>query len=132
MTIFILNIFISPYLAGQSADAASGLGWDILIYIVMAAGFIIIGFLASNFYNKVRVKEIETSIDGDKERLNRRVNTLEKEIKHLYAKDDEQTVIINNLKKQLQIPQSPDFPRKHNSDQTDDHLDLFSDPQSEE
>lgn len=132
MTILILNIFLLLYLAGQSADAASGLGWDILIYIVMATGFIIIGFLASNFYNKVRIKEMETSIDADKERLSRRINTLEKEIKHLYAKDDEQTVIINNLKKQLQIPLNQDNARKHSSDQTDDPLDLFPDPHNEE
>jgi len=123
---------MSIYLAGQSADTATGLGWDILIYIVMASGFIIIGFLASNFYNKARVREMETEIDAEKERLSRRINTLEKEIKHLYTKDDEQIVIINNLKKQLHSTQNPESPRKPDSDSTDDHLDLFPDPQHED
>lgn len=127
MTIPILQIFMLLYLAGQS-DTASGLGLDILIYIVMAAGFIIIGFLASNFYNKARVKEMEMEVEAEKERLTRRINTLEKEIKHLYAKDDEHIVIINNLKKQLHT-NTPNDPAKNkkSEDGPDDHLDLFTD-----
>ena len=113
-------------MAGQS-DAATGLGLDILIYIVIAVGFMIIGFLASNFYNKARVKEMETEVDAEKERLNRRIKTLEKEIKHLYAKDDEQIVIINNLKKQLNARQKDNPSKNKDSDPPDDHLDLFSD-----
>ena len=126
MTIPILQIFVLLYLAGQ-ADAASGLGLDILIYIVMAVGFMIIGFLASNFYNKARVKEMETEVDAEKERLTRRINNLEKEIKHLYTKDDEQIVIINNLKKQLHARQKDNPPKNKNADDGDDHLDLFTD-----
>lgn len=127
MTIPIVHFFMLLYFAGQS-DTASGLGLDILIYIVMAAGFIIIGFLASNFYNKARVKEMEMEVEAEKERLTRRINTLEKEIKHLYAKDDEHIVIINNLKKQLQ-KNAPNDPPKSNDheDDPDDHLDLFTD-----
>ena len=121
----ILQIFVLLYIAGQS-DTASGLGLDILIYIVMATGFIIVGFLASNFYNKARVKEMETEVDAEKERLTRRINTLEKEIKHLYTKDDEQIVIINNLKKQLRNRQLKNPPQNKDTDKDDDHLDLFS------
>lgn len=121
----ILQIFVLLYIAGQS-DTASGLGLDILIYIVMATGFIIVGFLASNFYNKARVKEMETEVDAEKERLTRRINTLEKEIKHLYTKDDEQIVIINNLKKQLRNRQLQNPPQNKDTDKDDDHLDLFS------
>ncbi len=126
MTILIQQNFVLPNLLGQS-DAATGLGLDILIYIVMAAGFMIIGFLVSNFYNKARVKEMESEVDADKERMTRRIATLEKEIKHLYAKDDEQIVIINNLKKQLSRHQKSNPSENKESDQKDDHLDLFSD-----
>ena len=117
-------------LAGQS-ETATGLGLDILIYIVMAVGFIIIGFLASNFYNKARVAEMETEVDAEKERLSRRINTLEKEIKHLYAKDDERIVIINNLKKQLSNNQQSNSKDSHNPDAPEDPLDLFSDSDSD-
>lgn len=126
MIIPILQTFVLIFLVGQS-DAGMGLGMDILIYIVMAAGFIIIGFLASNFYTKVRIKEMETEVDADKERMSRRIKTLEKEIKHLYAKDDEQIVIINNLKKQLNALQKNSPSTNKDSDTPDDHLDLFSD-----
>src|SRR5680860_157087 len=126
MTIPIQQFLVLLHMAGQS-DAATGLGLDILIYIVIAVGFMIIGFLASNFYNKAHVKEMEMEVDAEKERLNRRIKTIEKEIKHLYAKDDEQIVIINNLKKQLNARQK-DIPSKNkDSDPPDDHLDLFSD-----
>ena len=130
MTIPILMTFIQSILAGQS-DAGAGLGMDILIYIVIAAGFIIIGFLASNFYTKARVREMETEVDAEKDRLNRRIKTLEKEIKHLYAKDDEQIVIINNLKKQLTNPPKNSTSKNKESNHPDDHLDLFSDTQED-
>ncbi|HLU93789.1 MAG TPA: LapA family protein [Membranihabitans sp.] len=126
MTIPIQQIFLLHFLAGQS-DTATGLGLDILIYVVMAVGFIIIGFLASNFYNKARVAKMETDADAEKDRLNRRINTLEKEIKHLYAKDDERIVIINNLKKQLNARKKSDSSDKDRNDDPDNHLDLFSD-----
>lgn len=125
MTIPILKTFSLLSFAGQS-DAGIGLGMDILIYIVIAAGFVIIGFLASNFYTKVRIKEMEAESDAEKERMNRRIKTLEKEIKHLYAKDDEQIVIINNLKKQLEDPNKNKSSKNKESNQNDDHLDLFS------
>lgn len=130
MTIPLLQILVMHTLAGQS-ETATGLGLDILIYIVMAIGFIIIGFLASNFYNKARVTEMETEVDAEKERLSRRINTLEKEIKHLYAKDDERIVIINNLKKQLNASRKSDPDNHHDSEQSDDSLDLFSDPEDQ-
>lgn len=130
MTIPLLQILVMHPLAGQS-ETATGLGLDILIYIVMAVGFIIIGFLASNFYNKARVTEMETEVDAEKERLSRRINTLEKEIKHLYAKDDERIVIINNLKKQLNANRKSDLDKPNDSDQSDDSLDLFSDPEDQ-
>lgn len=126
MTIPIQQIFVLHFLAGQS-ETATGLGLDILIYVVMAVGFIIIGFLASNFYNKARVAKMETDADAEKDRLNRRINTLEKEIKHLYAKDDERIVIINNLKKQLNARKKSDSSDKDHNDDPDNHLDLFSD-----
>ena len=130
MTIPLLQILVMHTLAGQS-ETATGLGLDILIYIVMAVGFIIIGFLASNFYNKARVAEMETEVDAEKERLSRRINTLEKEIKHLYAKDDERIVIINNLKKQLSNNQQSNSKDSHNPDAPEDPLDLFSDSDSD-
>ncbi|MBY5956693.1 LapA family protein [Membranicola marinus] len=129
MTISILQTIFVLYFAGQS-DTPSNLGLDILIYIVMAAGFIIIGFLASNFYNKARVKEMEAEVDAEKERLNRRINTLEKEVKHLYSKEDEHIVIINNLKKKIHKGQSTDPAQKDQEDTPDpgdDNIDLFSD-----
>src|SRR5690606_15189140 len=116
-------------LVGQS-ESANGLGLDILIYIVMAAGFMIIGFLASKFYNKARMTEMETEVEAERERLNRRINALEKEVKHLYAKDDERIVIINNLKKQLSASRKSD--PDHNKDsgpKEGDSLDLFYDPE---
>lgn len=126
MTITILQIFMLLFFAGQS-DTASGLGLDILIYIVIAVGFVIIGFMASNFYNKARVKEMEMEVESEKERLTRRINTLEKEVKHLYAKDDEHIVIINNLKKQLHASKTSNPGKKNdNEDKSDDHLDLFT------
>ncbi|SRR5690606_4944279 len=132
MTISLLHIYLAHFLAAQS-DTATGLGLDILIYVVMAAGFIIIGFLASNFYNKARVTQMEADSEAEKDRLNRRINTLEKEIKHLYTKDDERIVIINNLKKQLANRQKADNKdRPDNPDDSNDpsnHLDLFSDPE---
>ena len=126
MTTPIQQIYMLQFLAGQS-DTATGLGLDILIYVVMAVGFIIIGFLASNFYNKARVAKMETDADAEKDRLNRRINTLEKEVKHLYAKDDERIVIINNLKKQLSARHKTDSSDKDQDDNPKDHLDLFSD-----
>lgn len=131
MIIPLLQINVLLSLAGQS-ETATGLGLDILIYIVMAVGFIIIGFLASNFYNKARLTEMETEVEAEKDRLNRRINTLEKEVKHLYAKDDERIVIINNLKKQLSNHPKSDSSDKNHPDTSDDHLDLFSDPSGED
>lgn len=128
MTIPTLQILVMHIMGGQS-ESATGLGLDILIYVVMAVGFIIIGFLASNFYNKARVAEMETEVDAEKERLNRRINNLEKEIKHLYAKDDERIVIINNLKKQLSATRQSKPNDSGDSDSTEDPLDLFSDPE---
>lgn len=129
MTIPTLQILVMHIMGGQS-ESATGLGLDILIYVVMAVGFIIIGFLASNFYNKARVAEMETEVDAEKERLNRRINNLEKEIKHLYAKDDERIVIINNLKKQLSATRQSKPNDSGDSDSTEDPLDLFSDPEN--
>ena len=117
------------HIMGGQSESATGLGLDILIYVVMAVGFIIIGFLASNFYNKARVAEMETEVDAEKERLKRRINNLEKEIKHLYAKDDERIVIINNLKKQLSATRQSKPNDSGDSDSTEDPLDLFSDPE---
>lgn len=128
MTIPTLQILVMHIMGGQS-ESATGLGLDILIYVVMAVGFIIIGFLASNFYNKARVAEMETEVDAEKERLKRRINNLEKEIKHLYAKDDERIVIINNLKKQLSATRQSKPNDSGDSDSTEDPLDLFSDPE---
>ncbi|SRR5690554_6571899 len=128
MTILTLQILVMHIMGGQS-ESATGLGLDILIYVVMAVGFIIIGFLASNFYNKARVAEMETEVDAEKERLKRRINNLEKEIKHLYAKDDERIVIINNLKKQLSATRQSKPNDSGDSDSTEDPLDLFSDPE---
>lgn len=132
MTISLPHLYLAQFLAAQS-DTTNRLGLDILIYVVMAAGFIIIGFLASNFYNKARVTQMEADAEAEKDRLNRRIHTLEKEIKHLYTKDDERIVIINNLKKQLATRQRSDNnDRSDNPDESNDpsnHLDLFSDPE---
>lgn len=115
MTLLAYQIsFISP--AGQVTPTNS-LGLDILIYIVMAVGFITLGFLVSNFFNKAQLKAKEAEIEAEKERLGRRINALEKEVKHLYSKDDEQAVIINDLKKQLQKTNPPPNPPRNLSDE---------------
>lgn len=101
MIVALHHILLSLLFAGQSSPANS-MGLDILIYTVIAIGFVILGFFISNFYNKARVQAMEAEVEAEKERFSRRISTLEKEVKHLYSKDDEQTVIINDLKKQLQ------------------------------
>lgn len=109
----------------------NSLGLDILIYSVIAIGFIILGYFISDFINKAKIKTMETELDVEKERLGRRINTLEKEIKHLYAKDDEQAVIINDLKKQLYKVRPPTKP-ENKKEKKDNPPDLFRDPGSDE
>lgn len=132
MTIPIQRMFLLLFPVGQS-ESATGLGMDILIYIVMALGFMIIGFLASNFFNKARVQAMEAEVDSERERMSRRINTLEKEIKHLYAKNDEQIVIINNLNKEISGQSKTKPSQSKDSEKSDDHLDLFSEsPQADD
>lgn len=119
---------LSPILIiGQT----NSLGLDILIYTVIAIGFIILGYFISDFINKAKIKTMETELEAEKERLGRRINTLEKEIKHLYAKDDEQAVIINDLKKQLYKVRPP-TKTENKKEKKDNPPDLFRDPDSEE
>jgi|GEM_PF-6198718 len=104
------------------------LGLDILIYTVIATGFIILGYFISDFIHKAKTKTMEAELEAERERLGRRINTLEKEIKHLYAKDDQQIVLINDLKKQL----SKKSPTPKNTNKKDNPPDLFGSSGSEE
>src|SRR5690625_3300772 len=82
------------------------LGLDILIYTVIATGFIILGYFISDFIHKAKTKTMEAELEAERERLGRRINTLEKEIKHLYAKDDQQIVLINEDRKSTRLNSS--------------------------
>lgn len=108
-------------------DVSSSLGLDILIYVVMAIGFSILGFFICKFYNEARIKELEDEVSAEKERLGRRISTLEKEIQHQYAKEDELTVVINNLEKKLSDSSSGTKKRSKTrpSDNPQWHFELF-------
>ncbi|WP_236974719.1 hypothetical protein [Membranihabitans maritimus] len=111
------------------AEVSSSLGIDILIYVVMAIGFSILGFFICKFYNEARIKEMEDEVSAEKERLGRRISTLEKEIQHQYAKEDELTVVINNLKKKLESSGSKKNDKKNNPTENQQwHFELFSTP----
>lgn len=126
----MLQIFTSPFVIAQSGPTNS-LGLDILIYTVIAIGFIILGYFISDFISKNKLKIMEAELDAEKERLGRRINTLEKEVKHLYSKDDEQAVIINDLKKQL-YKTKPLSKSQNKKEQKENPPDLFRDFTSEE
>lgn len=129
MTIAIYQILFTPFVL--QAGPTQSLGLDILIYTVIAIGFIILGYFISDFINKAKTKTMEAELEAEKERLGRRINTLEKEIKHLYAKDDQQIVLINDLKKQLS-KKGFSLRNTHKKNQKDNPPDLFGSPQSGE
>lgn len=95
------------------------LGRDLLVYVAMALGFLILGYLWYKVYNDQRIKEMETEIHMEKDRLERRISILERELQHKYTKEDELMVIINNLKQKLSKAKFEEEPK-------DWHFELYS------
>lgn len=129
MTIAIYQILLTPIIL--QAGPTHSLGLDILIYTVIAIGFIILGYFISDFVHKAKTKTMEAELEAERERLGRRINTLEKEVKHLYAKDDQQIVLINDLKKQLS-KKSSSSKSSNKKEPKENPPDLFGSPQSGE
>ncbi|WP_236972714.1 hypothetical protein [Membranihabitans marinus] len=92
---------------------------DVLVYVAMALGFLILGYFLYKVYNEKRIKDLENEILMDKDRLERRISILERELQHKYTKEDELLVIINNLKQKLSKA-------KFDDDSTDWHFELYS------
>src|SRR5690625_2197832 len=104
------------------------LGLDILIYTVIATGFILLGYFISDFIHKAKTKTMEAELEAERERLGRRSHAREKEVKQEEAQDDQQIVLLNDLEKQL----SKERPTPKNTNKTDNPPELFGSSGSEE